>query len=319
MWFHDTFKPSIVESSFSKESSILITGGRGFLGKSLELLLKDRGYNNIYSLSSKECDLRDSASTDRVFQEVRPDVVFHLAASNYGLYGNQANCYDVMRDNLKMSSNVIDSSIKTSAKKIIVSGSACIYPEKKGIPELKEAMIFEGVPHEAQYSYAYSKLSVLLLLESAYRQYGLEYAYGVLGNIYGPYFKDDINKNGVIPALITKFAKASESEPVTAFGTGAAIRDFSYSSDVAEALFFLMLNVHGTVNVGSGKETSIKEIVSILQKITGKSVVWDTTKGDGELRRCIDVSFLLKHGYKPQVKIEDGIAMTYDWFIKQRK
>lgn len=304
-------------NALSKDTPILITGGTGLVGHALAEELTKNGFNKIYPLSSSECDLRDKDATLSLFNSIKPNYVFHLAARVHGLGGNSKYKDDILVDNLMINTNVIESSIKNNVKKIICMGSGCVYPELDYGLDLVETDIWKGPPHESEDSYGFAKRLMYAHLIAAKKQYNLNSCFVISGNLYGPYDKFNYNEGHVIPSLIRKFYEASKTEHkvVKVWGSGAAIRDFTFSVDAARALLYMFENnFEGPINLGSNIKASIADIVNILSKITGCSVQWDSSKPDGQLYRCYNTEKLSNLGFLPKYDLETGIRVTYKWF-----
>ena len=302
--------------NINKSDRILITGGSGLVGTALTNLLREQGYSEIYSLGSRDCDLRSAKATADVFKDIKPNYVFHLAARVHGLGGNSIYKADILVENTLINLNVVTNCRINNIKKIVAMGSGCVYPELKEGVDLKEDQIWLGEPHGSEDSYAHSKRMMLAHLVAENKQYGLKYAFAISGNLYGPNDKFNDNEGHVTPSLIKKFFDAkNNNHPVQVWGHGIAVRDFTYSEDAARALFLIMNKAEGPINLGSGFKHSIKDIVDELVKITGVSVEWDITKPDGQKYRCYDVSKLMNLGFKPKVKLSEGIANTWNWYI----
>lgn len=299
----------------SPASKILVTGGTGLVGHALINELHTQGFTNIVSMGSRDCDLRDCHAVKALIERVRPDYVFHLAARVHGLGGNTLYKSDILVDNVLINTNVIEESRRCGVKKIVAMGSGCVYPELKGKEELFEDHVWIGPPHPSEDSYAHAKRLMLAQLNAARNQYGLSSAFVISGNLYGPYDSFNVEEGHVIPSLIAKFHDAKQKgSPVMPWGTGAAIRDFSFSEDVARALVAILINIEGPVNMGSGMRHQIRDIVSVLQEITGVEVKWDINKPDGQLVRFYNLDRLSNTGFKALVSLDEGVRRTYDWY-----
>jgi GDP-L-fucose synthase len=298
-------------------SKILITGGTGMLGKALTTAILNEGFKNVVSIGSKDVDLRDSDSVKKLMIEVKPDFVFHLAARVYGLGGNALYKSDVLVDNVFINTNVIEYARQIGVKKIVAMGSGCVYPELKDQDELYENQIWLGPPHPSEDSYAHSKRLMLAQLNAAKEQYNLSSAFVISGNLYGEFDSFNKEEGHVIPSLIAKFFEAKQSDDIVkVWGSGSAIRDFTYSKDAAKALISILYNLEGPVNLGSGQRHPIKDIVKILQDLTGVSVEWDASKSDGQLVRYYNLNKLNKTSFQANVELLEGISLTYKWFAK---
>ena len=299
----------------NKQSKILITGSSGLVGSSLHQYLSKYGFKKVYALSSKDCNLVDKNKVHNCFKEIQPDFVFHIAAKTLGLGGNLEFCADVLHDNVMMNTNVIESCKEFDVKKIVGMGSGCVYPDL-GDEELFEDQIWSGPPHESQAAYGHSKRLMLAHLEAVKTQYGLDYAFAVSGNIYGPNDYFNVEFGNVVPSLIHKFLIAKRTNtPVEIWGTGEAIRDFSHSDDISKSLYALMKNLSGPVNVGSGHKHKIKEVIEILSDIYGADVevIFDKSKPDGQLARYFNIDRLLDINFVPEYNLEQGIKLTSKW------
>ncbi|MFT3719040.1 NAD-dependent epimerase/dehydratase family protein [Pseudorhodoferax sp.] len=303
---------SIIINSTSK---FLVTGGTGLVGRALVDELRSQGFSEVVSVGSRDCDLRDSGAVEGLIREVRPDYVFHMAARVHGLGGNAKYKSDVLVDNVLINTNVVEHARKSGVKKIVAMGSGCVYPELKGHQELFESQIWVGPPHPSEDSYAHAKRLMLAQLDAAGHQYGLRSAFVISGNLYGPHDNFNVEDGHVTPSLIAKFFDAKRcGRPVKVWGTGAAIRDFSFSEDVARALIAILFNFEGPINMGSGMRHPIRDIVSILQEITGVDVEWDSSKPDGQLIRYYNLDRLGETGFKAQVSLAEGVRRTYEWY-----
>lgn len=296
-------------------SRILITGGTGLVGRALSLALAAEGFVNITSVGSRECDLRDNGAVSRLMAQSTPDYVFHLAARVHGIGGNTRYKSDILVDNVLINTHVVEQARRVGVKKIVAMGSGCVYPELKGQEELFENQVWTGPPHPSEDSYAHSKRLMLAQLDAAREQYGLSSAFVISGNLYGPHDSFNIEEGHVIPSLVAKFfAAAGDGKPVQVWGSGVAIRDFSYCDDAAGALIAILHNLEGAVNLGSGMRHPIRDIVQALHVLTGVPIEWDANKPDGQLVRFYNLDKLESTGFKAKVGLEDGIRRTYEWY-----
>lgn len=296
---------------------ILITGGTGLVGSALGSRLTKAGFLNVASLGSRDCNLLNASGVEELFAELKPDYVFHMAARVHGLGGNAKYKSDVLVENTIMNINVIEASRKNDVKKIVAMGSGCVYPDLRNTEELFEEYVFDGSPHPSEDSYGHSKRLMLSHLEAARTQYGLNSAFVISGNMYGPGDSFNIEDGHVIPSLISKFFQARESgASVKVWGSGVAIRDFTHADDMARALEIILTSAEGHINAGSGYRHAIRDIVEILQGLTGVEVEWQTDKPDGQLVRYYNLDKLQGLGFKPEIQLSEGVPATFEWFEK---
>lgn len=295
---------------------ILITGASGVIGQALKKELEASGYANVTALSSASGDLRNEETTLKIFHEVKPDVVYHLAARVYGIMGNLQNKGKAFIDNTRINTNVIDSAFQAGARKVVAMGSSAIYSDNVTLP-MTENQVWNGAPHFSEAAYAHSKRGMLAQLEAYHAQYGLDFAFCISTNLYGPYDKFDEQWGHVIPSLISKFHRASrEGGNVSVWGTGKARRDFLFGADAAYAVRLIGENFTGPINLATGHSQTIRDTVELISKISGLrgEVLWDTSKPDGQNLRQYDVSKLAELGFVPRHSLEEGLQKTYQWF-----
>lgn len=307
--------------SMNKNSRILVTGAKGLVGSELITQLKSKGYTNVIEAGRNECNLIDTASVDYFFKSLRPDYVFHTAARVYGIMGNMKNKALSFYDNCMINTNVVHASHVHGVKKITAMGTGAVYPYPSPSLPLKEDMIFMGRPHSAENSYAQAKRAMLAMLEAYSESYGLDWAYVVSCNLFGPRDKFDTVNGHVIPSLIKKFHDARISGgSVTVWGNGSAKRDFMYVADAARVAVETMNNLSGPVNIGSGNVLSIREIVEMLTVISGMQgrVVWDASKPNGQDYRAYDLSKIKSIGFKTNYSIYEGLQETWNWYCDNR-
>jgi GDP-L-fucose synthase len=303
-----------------KTEKILVTGAGGLVGSALADHLRDEGYENVVLLRRDDCDLVDTRSVFALFDKTRPDHIFHAAARVYGIMGNMKNQGLSFYDNCMINTNVVEASRRAGVKKITVMGTGAVYPyPSPGLP-LKEDMIFLGRPHPAESAYANAKRAMLAMLEAYQESYGLNWAYIVSCNLFGPRDKFDTEFGHVVPSLIKKFHDAKKTgTSVLVWGDGSAQRDFMYVKDTARVALTVMKDIHGPANIGSGRVFRIREIVETLAEIAGMSdrVDWDASKPNGQDYRAYDLTKITNAGFACKYSIRDGLQETWDWYCAQ--
>ena len=304
----------------NKNDKILITGAKGLVGSALVEHLRDEGYVNVTETGRQECDLLSALATRDFFEATKPDYVFHAAARVYGIMGNMKNKALSFYDNVMINTNVVDAAQKVGVRKITVMGTGAVYPyPSPGLP-LREEMIFLGVPHPAEDSYGHAKRAMLAMLQAYEESYGLEWAYVVSCNLFGPRDKFDIEFGHVVPSLIKKFYDAKQKgEDVVVWGDGSAQRDFMYVKDTARVGLAIMNNLKGASNIGSGTVYRIRDIVNMIADITDmqNNVVWDAEKPNGQEYRSYDLTKINAINFKCQYAIRQGLEETWAWYSKQ--
>jgi GDP-L-fucose synthase len=293
---------------------IVVTGAGGVLGQAVtaELQRQGREYSVV---GSRDLDLRDPNATLSYFERVRPAQVLHLAGRVHGLQGNREFPAEMFIDNIRINANVIDAARRVGATKVVGASTVATYPPDVPMPT-SEASIWDGPPHGSESSYGHAKRAMLAHLEACKLQYGLDYAYPILTNIYGPYDRFDARHGHVIPSLISKFYDASlTGGAVPLWGTGKAERDFIYSGDAARALILILDKASGPINVASGVVVPIRSAVELLQSISNvQDAEWDPAKPDGQLLRRYDITKLAALGFHPETSLEEGLRKTYEWY-----
>lgn len=300
-----------------KTDNILITGAKGLVGSALVQYLTKLGFVNVIELGRSECDLVDKLATNSFFEKTRPDYVFHAAARVYGIMGNMKNKALSFYDNVMINTNVVDAAQKVGVRKITVMGTGAVYPYPSPSLPLNEDMIFMGKPHPAEDSYAQAKRAMLSMLSAYQESYGLEWAYVVSCNLFGPGDKFDTEFGHVVPSLIKKFydAKRTGGE-VVVWGDGSAQRDFMYVKDAAKVAYEIMDNLAGVVNIGSGKIFRIKDMVEMIAEISNMTdrIVWDENKPNGQDYRAYDLTRINSIDFKCSYSIREGLQETWDWY-----
>ncbi|MBC8131297.1 MAG: NAD-dependent epimerase/dehydratase family protein [Rhizobiaceae bacterium] len=296
---------------------IVVTGASGVLGTALVAALSSSG-EEVVGLTSADGDLRDAAAATAVFERLRPSVVFHTAGRVHGIMGNQKYPAEMFLDNIRININVIDAARRLDCRKVVGISTVAAYPAGLRLP-IGEDEIWNGMPHGSEEFYAHAKRAMLAQLQSCHRQYGMDYAYAIMTNLYGPNDRFDIENGHVIPSLVAKFHAASrEKTAVNVWGTGVARRDFLHADDAARALLTIGKAHSGLFNIASGTTVPIGRVVEILSEVSGVAdVEWDRTKPDGQLDRSYDVTRIAQLGFEVHHTLETGLAETYEWYASR--
>lgn len=303
-----------------KNAKIYVAGHRGMVGSAIVRALEKQGYTNIIVRTHKELDLCRQQEVEAFFESEKPEYVFLAAAKVGGIVANSQALADFMYENMIMEMNVIHSAWKNHCKKLLFLGSSCIYPRMAPQP-MPENCLLTSELEKTNEAYALAKISGLKYCEFLNRQYGTDYISAMPTNLYGPNDNYHPTHSHVLPALIRRFheAKMNGEKEVICWGTGTPLREFLYVDDLADACLFLMENYSGdeTVNVGTGKELTIRELAELTAGIVGYEgeIKWDTTKPDGTPRKLLDVSKLKDLGWEYKVELEAGIRMAYEDFL----
>ena len=303
------------------DSKIYVAGHRGMVGSAIVRELQRRGYNNLVLRTHGELDLRRQEAVERFFATERPEYVFVAAAKVGGIVANQSALADFMYVNMIMEMNIIHSAWQTGCRKLEFLGSSCIYPRLAPQP-MKEDCLLTSSLEPTNEAYALAKISGLKYCEYLNRQYGTDFISVMPTNLYGPNDNYHPEHSHVLPALIRRFheAKTAGLDTVTCWGDGTPLREFLYVDDLADLCVFLMENYSGneTVNAGTGKEISIRELTELVAHIVGYTgaIVWDTTRPNGTPRKLLDVSKATAMGWTYKTELADGIKMTYKDFLE---
>ena len=304
-----------------KNAKIYVAGHRGMVGSAIVRQLEVQGYTNIIVRTHSELDLTRQDQVEAFFEQEKPEYVFLAAAKVGGIMGNATAKADFMYDNMILEMNVIHAAWKNGCKKLEFLGSSCIYPKFAPQP-MKEDCLLTSSLEQTNEAYALAKISGLKYCEYLNTQYGTDYISVMPTNLYGPNDNYHPEHSHVLPALIRRFHEAKEAgvESVTCWGDGSPLREFMYVDDLADLCVFLMNNYSGneTVNAGTGKELTIKELTELVAKVVGYEgeILWDPSKPNGTPRKLLDVSKAANLGWTYKTELEDGIRLTYKDFLE---
>src|SRR5215813_308613 len=310
--------------SFWSKKNVVVTGGAGFLGSAVMTKLKEHGCRDIFVPRSKEYDLRDRDAITRLYQQIRPQILIHLAAVVGGIGANRANPGKFYYDNAIMGLQLMEYARQFGVEKFVAVGTICAYPKFTPLP-FKEDDLWNGYPEETNAPYGLAKKMMLVQAQAYRAQYGFNAIYLLPVNLYGPGDNFDLESSHVIPALIRKCVEAKEisSEQIVLWGDGSPTREFLYVDDAAEGLVLATERYDGSepVNLGTGEEISIRDLARMIADEVGfsGSIVWDTTKPNGQPRRCLDTRKAQQYfGFRAQQGLREGIAKTLAWFLAHR-
>ncbi len=303
-----------------KESKIFVAGHRGMVGSAIVRELRRQGYGNIITRTHAELDLTDQRAVEEFFASERPEYVFLAAAKVGGIVANSEAPADFMYVNMMLEMNVINSAWRNGCRKLEFLGSSCIYPRMAPQP-MPESCLLTSSLEQTNEAYALAKISGLKYCEYLNRQYGTDYISVMPTNLYGPNDNYHPTHSHVLPALIRRFheAKVAGAPSVTCWGDGSPLREFLYVDDLANLCVFLMNNYSGneTVNAGTGKELTIRELTEIVAETIGYEgeILWDTEKPNGTPRKLLDVSKATALGWTARTELREGVRLAYEDFL----
>jgi len=305
-----------------KNSKILVAGANGMVGSAIVRNLESRGYRNIIKGTRKSVDFTDELITDEYIQSVEPDYVFVAAAKVGGIMANNNYKADFLTENLRIQTNIIDSSYRWGIKKLLFLGSSCIYP-KFAIQPITEDQLMTGSLEPTNDAYALAKIVGLKMCQAYREQYGFNAISLMPTNLYGPNDNFNPETSHVLPSMIAKFHNAlshSENREVKLWGDGSAMREFLHVDDLAEACYTCMQNYHEPehINVGTGEDITIKHLSETIADVVGYdcAINWDTTKPNGTPRKVLNVDKIKSLGWEPKIDLLTGIKSTYEWYKK---
>jgi GDP-L-fucose synthase len=316
-------------SSFSpgpldREGVFYVAGHRGLVGSAVWRHLEDEGFTGLVGLPSSELDLRDRGSVFDFIHQTRPRYVVLAAAKVGGILANQSYPVDFLSENMRIQTNVLDASLDAGVERLLFLGSSCIYPRDAAQPITEDALL-TGHLEETNDAYAIAKIAGILHVQAARRQYGVPWISAMPTNLYGP--GDNFSPKGshVLPALIRRYDEAvvDGTREVTNWGTGTPRREFLHVDDMARACLYLLEHYDGPgqVNVGTGKDATIREIADIIADVVGYegATSWDTSRPDGTPQKRLDITKLTTLGWTPAVGLREGIEATVRWYRENRE
>ncbi len=294
---------------------VLVTGGGGFVGSHLVERLEAEGHE-VFAARRRDYDLTAADDTARLFETARPELVFHLAAEVGGIGANRANPGRYWYANLVMGAHVLEQSRLHGVRKLVIAGTVCAYPKHTPVP-FSEDDLWNGYPEETNAPYGVAKKTILVGAQAYREQYGLNAIFLLPANLYGPRDNFDLESSHVIPALIRKMVTANDE--VVLWGDGSPSREFLYVEDCVEGLALAAERYDGAdpVNLGTGVETTIRELAELVADVTGfeGEIVWDTSMPNGQPRRSLDASRAAElFGFRAATPLRDGIERTVAWF-----
>ena len=306
--------------SFWKNKRIVVTGGAGFLGRNVIEKLREKGAKNIFVPRRQDYNLVYMEAVERLYQDSKAEIVIHLAAVVGGIGANRENPGKFFYDNLMMGTQLMEKGRQVGIEKFIAIGTICNYPKFASVP-FREESLWDGYPEETNAPYALAKKMMLVQSQAYRQQYGFNSIFLMPVNLYGPGDNFDPKTSHVIPALIKKCFDAIKNGDLemVVWGTGKPTREFLYVEDCAEAIVLAAgrYNKEDPVNIGTGFEISIKDLAELVTEITGFNgrIIWDTSKPDGQPRRCVDVTRAEKEfNFKAKTSIGFGLRKTIEWY-----
>ena len=304
-----------------KSEKIFIAGHGGMVGSAITRALEARGFSNLVKRSRAELDLAVARAVADFFQKEKPEIVIFAAAKVGGIKANNDFPVEFLIDNLRIQTNIISGAYENGTRKLLFLGSSCIYPKHAPQP-ISESALLTGPLEPTNDAYAIAKIAGVKLCQAYAREYSANFISAMPTNLYGPNDNFDLETSHVLAALLRKAheAKVKRARELMVWGTGTPRREFLHVDDCASACLFMLEKYDSPeiVNVGCGEDISIRELVELVCDVVGfkGELTWDKTKPDGTPRKLLDVSKLRGLGWTPTIPLRDGIARTYDWFLK---
>jgi GDP-L-fucose synthase len=300
---------------------IYIAGHRGLVGSAIVRLLRARGFNCVITRLHSDLDLRDQSAVRSFFEREKPDIAVLAAGRVGGIKANSDAPVEFLIENVEIQNNVICAAYESSVRKLMFLGSSCIYPKLAPQP-IQESALLTGALEPTNEAYAVAKIAGIKLCQAFAQEYGANFISAMPTNLYGPDDNFDLQTSHVLAALLRKAheAKINRQRELLVWGTGEPRREFLHVDDFASAVLFLLENYDSAeiINVGCGEDISIRSLAELICEIVGfeGELSWDRSQPDGTPRKLLDVSKIRKLGWKPSIPLRDGIAQTYDWFVK---
>ena len=304
-----------------KSEKIFVAGHRGMVGSALIRGLETAGFNKLLKRDRSELDLGDSEEVTKFFRNEKPEVVIFAAAKVGGIKANNEQPVEFLLENLRVQNNVIAAAHESGVRKLLFLGSSCIYPKLAPQP-IPESALLSGPLEPTNEGYAIAKIAGVKLCQAFSREYGANFISAMPTNLYGPNDNFDLETSHVLAALLRKAyeAKKSSARELVVWGTGTPRREFLHVDDCASACLFLLEKYDSPeiINVGCGEDISIHELAELICDVVGfdGELSWDKTQPDGTPRKLLDLSKLRGFGWTPTIPLRDGIAQTYEWFLK---
>ena len=304
-----------------KSEKMFIAGHRGMVGSALTRALESRGFANLIKRDRSQLDLGDDAAVTKFFAKEKPEIVIFAAAKVGGIKANNDQPVEFLLDNIQIQNNVIRAAHNAGVRKLLFLGSSCIYPKHAPQP-IPESALLTGPLELTNEAYAIAKIAGIKLCQAFSREYGAHFISAMPTNLYGPNDNFDLLSSHVLPALLRKAydAKTSGARELIVWGSGKPRREFLHVDDLAAACLFLLEKYDSPeiINVGCGEDVSIRELAKLICDVVGfkGELAWDTTKPDGTPRKLLDVSKVHQLGWRHTIPLRDGIARTYEWFLK---
>ncbi len=316
----------------NNSQTIFLAGHRGMVGRAIFKQLKKLGYKNVLTVPREDLDLMNQIAVNNFFKKHKIDQVYLAAAKVGGIYANNTYPADFIYENLMVECNVIEAAHQFGVQKLLFLGSSCIYP-KLAFQPIKENSLMTGPLEPTNEPYAVAKIAGIKLCESYNRQYNRDYRSVMPTNLYGPFDNFHLENSHVIPALIRRlhFAKINHLSEVAIWGSGEAMREFLYVDDAAAAIIYIMNldenkykknteSMLSHINIGSSVDYTIAELAEIVSRVIGfrGKLIFDSSKPDGAPRKLMDISKIKNLGWQASTSLEDGLKLTYDWFIENQ-